>query len=97
MRLRFLWWPLHPAAFAITTTWGMHLVWSCLFISGLAKLIILRYGGLKTHTTVIPFFLGLIIGEFVVGGFWTIISVISGMETYRFWVIRRLIDLYLVC
>ncbi len=97
MRLRFLWWPLHPAAFAITTTWGMHLVWSCLFISWLAKLIILRYGGLKTHTTVIPFFLGLIMGEFVVGGFWTIISVISGMETYRFWVIRRLIDLYLVC
>jgi hypothetical protein len=47
MRLRFLWWPLHPAAFAITTTWGMHLVWSCLFISWLAKLTILRYGGIK--------------------------------------------------
>ena len=86
MRMRFFWWPLHPAAFAITTTWGMHLVWSCLFISWLAKLVILRYGGLKTHTTAIPFFLGLILGEFVVGSLWTIISAVSGMETYGFWV-----------
>ena len=71
----------------------MHLVWSCLFISWLAKLIVLRYGGIKTHTRMIPFFLGLIVGEFVVGSFWTIISVISSIETYRFWVIRQLTNL----
>ena len=97
MRLRFLWWPIHPAVFAIITTWGMHLVWSCLFISWLEKLIVLRYGGIKTHTRMIPFFLGLFVGEFVVGCFWTIISVISSIETYRFWIIRQLTILYLAC
>ena len=86
MRLRFLWWPLHPAAFAITTTWGMQLVWSCLFLSWFAKFTILRYGGLKMRSKATPFFLGLIMGEFVVGGFWTLVSVLSGIDTYRFWV-----------
>ena len=85
MRLRFVWWPLHPAAFAITTSWGMKLVWSCLLISWLAKLIILRYCGLKVYRKITPFFLGLIMGEFLVGGGWTLASVITGLDTYRFW------------
>ena len=85
MRLRFVWWPLHPAAFAITTSWGMKLVWSCLLISWLAKLIILRYCGLKVYRKITPFFLGLIMGEFLVGGGWTLASGITGLDTYRFW------------
>ena len=55
MRLRFVWWPVHPAAFAITTSWGMKLVWSCLLVSWLAKLIILRYWGLKAYRKITPF------------------------------------------
>ncbi|MGB9597747.1 MAG: DUF6784 domain-containing protein [Candidatus Poribacteria bacterium] len=46
---------------------------------------VLKYGGLKAFRNAIPFFLGLILGEFVVGSLWTIIGVIFGIQTYAFW------------
>ena len=85
-RMRFFWWPFHPAGYAITTSWGMNIIWSCLFISWLIKLIILKYGGLKVHRQAIPFFLGLILGEFTAGSLWTIIGITFGIQTYGFWV-----------
>ena len=85
-RMRFFWWPFHPAGFAITTSWGMNIIWSCLFISWLIKLIILKYGGLRVHRQAIPFFLGLILGEFTAGSLWTIIGIVFGIQTYGFWV-----------
>ena len=85
-RMRFFWWPFHPAGYAITTSWGMNIIWSCLFTSWLIKLIILKYGGLRVHRQAIPFFLGLILGEFAAGSMWTIIGIAFGIQTYGFWV-----------
>jgi len=86
MRMRFFWWPFHPAGYAITTSWGMNIIWSCLFTSWFVKWIILKYGGLKFHQRAIPFFLGLILGEFTAGSLWTIIGILLGIQTYGFWV-----------
>jgi hypothetical protein len=86
MRMRFFWWPFHPAGFAITTSWGMNVIWSCLFVSWFLKWIILKYGGLRVHRLAIPFFLGLILGEFTAGSMWTIIGIVFGIQTYGFWV-----------
>ncbi|MGB9594659.1 MAG: DUF6785 family protein [Candidatus Poribacteria bacterium] len=86
MRMKFFWWPFHPAGFAITTSWGMNIIWSCLFISWLIKLLILKFGGLKMHQKAIPFFLGLILGEFTAGSIWTLIGITLGIQTYGFWV-----------
>jgi hypothetical protein len=86
LRMKFVWWPLHPAGFAISTSWGMNVIWSCLFVSWLLKLIILRFGGLGAHRKAIPFFLGLILGEFTIGSLWTIIGIVLGIQTYGFWV-----------
>ncbi|MCD6506371.1 hypothetical protein J7M22_07060 [Candidatus Poribacteria bacterium] len=85
MRMRFFWWPFHPAGFAITTSWGMNMVWSCLFISWLVKWIILKYGGLKVHRKATPFFLGLILGEFTMGSIWNIFGIILNVPIYHFW------------
>ncbi|MBD3183227.1 hypothetical protein GF312_13105 [Candidatus Poribacteria bacterium] len=85
-RMRLFWWPFHPAGYAITTSWGMNIIWSCLFFSWLLKLIILKFGGLKVHRQATPFFLGLILGEFTVGSLWTIFGIIFGIQTYGFWV-----------
>lgn len=85
-RMRFFWWPFHPAGYAITTSWGMNIIWSCLFISWLSKWVILKYGGLKAHRAAIPFFLGLILGEFTIGSMWTIIGIAFSIQTYGFWV-----------
>ncbi len=85
-RMQFVWWPFHPAGFAISTSWGMNVTWSCLFMSWLIKWILLRHGGIGMHRKAAPFFLGLILGEFTVGSIWTIIGIIAGIPTYGFWV-----------
>jgi hypothetical protein len=86
MRMRFLWWPLHPAGYALSTNFGIDYIWFCLVIASVAKLAILRYGGLKAHQKAAPFFLGLILGEFTVGSFWSALSVILQERTYTFWI-----------
>ncbi len=86
MRSRFLWWPLHPAGYAVSNSWGVAVTWFPILISFTAKYIILRYGGLKAHRRAIPFFAGLILGEFVVGSIWSIIGTATGVRMYAFWV-----------
>lgn len=85
MRLRYLWFPLHPLAYAIGHSWGVVQLWTPLFIGGTIKYMLLRFGGLPTYRRALPFFFGLILGEITVGGLWTIIGIASGIQTYDFW------------
>ncbi|MBM3213730.1 hypothetical protein FJZ36_02290 [Candidatus Poribacteria bacterium] len=86
MRMQFLWWPLHPAGYALSTNFGIDYIWFCLVIASIAKAAILRYGGLKALQRATPFFLGLILGEFTIGSFWSALSVIMQEQTYTFWI-----------
>jgi len=82
MRMRFIWWSLHPAGFAVSSSWSMNVFWSSIFISWAIKYAILKIGGLKLHRQGIPFFLGLILGEFVVGSIWSIRGVVFHVPSY---------------
>jgi hypothetical protein len=75
MRTRFLWWPFHPAGYAISLTFGAEYYWSCLVISTVVKYCVLRYGGYKLNRLVMPFMFGIILGEYGVGAFWSLLSV----------------------
>jgi hypothetical protein len=86
MRMRFLWWSLHPIGYAISYWWAMNLLWFPILLSFIAKTIILRYGGLNLYRRSIPFFLGLILGEYTIGGIWNIIGMILGRRMYTFWI-----------
>ena len=83
LRLHFLWWPFHPLGYAISSSWGIH-VWSSFLISWVVKLIVLRYGGLRAYRQTVPFFLGIILGEYMVGGVWNLVSIICNIPTYQF-------------
>ena len=87
MHTRFLWWPFHPIGFvAGYTNWVQHL-WFSIFISWLLKSFILRYGGPKIYRNAIPFFLGLVLGQYVVAVLWFVIDLITGMTgNVLFWV-----------
>jgi hypothetical protein len=85
MRVRFPWWPFHPLGFAVTSNWEINLVWMPLFIAWAVKLILLRYSGLAGFRRSIPFFIGLIMGQFVVGSVGNIIGILLGIPTYQFW------------
>ena len=85
MRLRFLWFPFHPLAYALASSWGVAQLWMPLMIGSAAKFVTLKFGGLKMYQKVLPFFFGLILGEITVGSLWTIIGVVLGIPTYDFW------------
>ncbi|MEA3402427.1 MAG: DUF6785 family protein [Armatimonadota bacterium] len=85
LRLRFLWWPLHPAGYAASSMRFMGLLWLPMLIAWLIKTSVMRYGGYKLYQRLYPFFLGLILGEFVVGGLWGLAGTLGRFPTYRFW------------
>jgi len=85
MRVRFPWWPFHPLGYAVTSSWQINLVWMPLFVAWLLKLIILRYSGLPGYRRAIPFFFGLMLGQFVVGSLLNVYGIVMEVPTYQFW------------
>ncbi len=79
MRSRFVWWPLHPAGYAVSSSWGMHVFWSCIFASWLIKWTTLRFYGLRAHAQVGRLMMGLILGEGSARSAWGLASVFTGM------------------
>jgi hypothetical protein len=68
--------PFHPLGFVIATAFGdTSTSWFPMLIAWLAKFAILRVGGLRLYRQGMPFFLGLTIGHFLVGGvIWPLIG-----------------------
>ena len=86
IRLRFVGFMLHPVAYAVTSSWTMGLLWLPLAIAWLCKASVLRAGGLKLYRDVRPFFLGVLLGDFVVTAVGQIIAVIGGWRGYPLFV-----------
>ncbi len=84
MRWQFLWWPFHPAGYAVSSTYQMRGLWSMFLLGWLIKWLVLRHGGLRLHRQVLPLFFGMILGEFAVGGFWALFGIVFRTETYGF-------------
>jgi hypothetical protein len=85
LRMGLTWWPLHPAGMAMAGTWSMDRMWACVFIAWTAKAMLLKYGGAKASRPAVPFFIGLTLGDFVVGSFWNLYGILMSVEVYRFW------------
>lgn len=85
MRLQLLRWPFHPVGYAVSSSWAMNWMWLSIFLAWLAKAGLLRWGGLKGYRTALPFFLGLILGEFMVGSIANILGIVGDWQIYRFW------------
>lgn len=84
MRMRFFWWPLHHAGYAVSAGWAMGCFWFSILLSWAVKTVILRSGGSKAYRRSIPFFLGLILGEFAAGSFWSILGAALNRPMYKF-------------
>ena len=84
MRMNFLWWNLHPVGYAISGSWAINPMIGSIFVGWFLKWIILKYGGRKWHRGAIPFFLGIVLGEFVIGTFWSLLGILSAQPMYRF-------------
>lgn len=83
MRLRFLWWIFHPIGYAAACTGrSIHWVWFPIFLGGIFKYTVLKQGGVKAYRRFLPFFLGLILGDFFMGGLWGVIGLSSNHPGY---------------
>ncbi|NKB69116.1 MAG: hypothetical protein GKR89_18765 [Candidatus Latescibacteria bacterium] len=77
-RQRFLWWPFQPLGFVVSMGWVMNTIWFSVFLAWLCKVLLLRYGGPRLYAKTVPFFLGLALGQIVVGGLWLFIDGFTG-------------------
>jgi hypothetical protein len=85
LQSRYVWLPLHPLGYAISNGWSAHWTYSSLFVAWALKAILSRYWGHKAYLAAMPFFLGLILGEFVIGGLWTLVGMLTGLPVFCFW------------
>jgi hypothetical protein len=85
LRVRIGWFPFHPVGYAVSSSWSLSLLWLPLLIAWIIKALLLHYGGLRAYRQVMPFFLGLVMGECVVGSLWMLIGICFHIPTYAFW------------
>ena len=83
MRSKFLWWPFHPIGYGLAVSYAMDYFWFTTFIGWGAKVLSIRYGGIKYYRMLLPFFMGLILGDYVTASAWTIVGWILGVTTYK--------------
>lgn len=86
LRGLWLWWPFHPVGYALSCTFTLQWLWCPLFVTWLAKLLVLRYGGMRLYRQGIPFAIGLILGDYLAAVVWVGIGLATGTATYSvFW------------
>jgi len=87
LRHRFFWWPLHPIGYVMTSaTWGgLADFWFSVFLGWFIKVIIVKHFGWRAHRRAVPFFLGLVLGDYVVSSAWSLIGTIFRIPTYVLW------------
>ena len=79
----FVWWPFHPLGFAVSTGWVMNSIWFSIFLAWLIKITVLKYGGPRTYFLTRPFFIGIVLGQFVAAGLWLVVDGFTGMVGNR--------------
>ncbi len=83
LRSRFVWCPLHPAGYVIGVAPGTtDVIWFPLLIAMVTKWLILRHGGINAYRRAVPFFIGLVLGEALMGCFWPLLSLVLRSAVY---------------
>jgi len=66
---RFPWWPLHPIGYLVCYSDTLKILWFSMFLGWLCNHLCLHYGGTKLYNKLRFLFVGLILGDFLSGGF----------------------------
>lgn len=85
LRTRWMSWPLHPAGFALSTTWYMAHMWFPMCLAWLLKTLTLRYAGGKAMRALRAAAFGLILSDVITGSLWILYGLFTGTKTYSFW------------
>ncbi|MFB3881767.1 MAG: DUF6785 family protein [Armatimonadota bacterium] len=86
LRARYFWWPFHPLGFVMSGNYYTNFFWPSIFVAWAAKSLLFRYGGRKAYERSLPLFLGLILGDAVMGSVWSIYGSIRQMQVFSVWI-----------
>ncbi|SDB08642.1 hypothetical protein SAMN05660653_00414 [Desulfonatronum thiosulfatophilum] len=78
MYYRVTWWSLHPIGYLTAYSTGMQMLWFSFFVGWLCNRLCLRYGGTSLFNQVRFFFVGLVLGDFLMGGIWALVGMFAG-------------------
>ncbi|MFQ3548551.1 MAG: DUF6784 domain-containing protein [Armatimonadota bacterium] len=84
-RRQFVGFPLHPLAYAVANSWGMHNLWLPIMIGSISKSLCLKILSLKGYRLALMLFFGLMLGEITIGGFWILLGILLDRPMYQFW------------
>ncbi len=84
LRQLFVWFPFHPIGYAMGPSWPMIQLWFSTMLGWMLKALLLHYGGLGSFRRWRPFFLGLLIGEYLTAGLWLALDYTFGKVGHRF-------------
>ncbi len=75
---RLYWWPIHPIGYLTAYSSAMRILWLSFFLGWACNALCMRYGGIHLYRKLQYFFIGLIIGDFLMGGGWAIVGLFTG-------------------
>ena len=78
LRMRLPWWPLHPVALPVSTIWMTEHYYFSVFLAWGIKALVMKFGGASLYRKTRPFFVGIIVGEAVCLGMWSIVDYFTG-------------------
>ena len=83
LRTRLLWWPFHPLGYAVGHSFIIDLIWMPMAVSWALKKLILQTGGIRAYRSAMPFFIGLLLGDYVSACIFSLIGVVWDIPMYR--------------
>jgi hypothetical protein len=77
---RLYWWPIHPIGYLTAYSSAMRILWVSFFIGWACNALCMRYGGITLFKKLQYFFIGLIIGDFLMGGGWALVGLFTDIS-----------------
>lgn len=77
---RLYWWPIHPIGYLTAYSSAMRILWVSFFIGWACNALCMRYGGIVLFKRLQYFFIGLIIGDFLMGGGWAVVGLFTDVS-----------------
>ena len=74
---RIYWWPLHPLGYLTAYSSAMRILWFSFFVGWLCNALCIRYGGINLFKKFRYLFIGLVVGDFFMGGAWALIGLFA--------------------
>ena len=76
----YLWFRVSPLGYIFGSTWTMGHLWFSVLVGWLCSYLATRGGGLRFYRQLRPFFIGMVLGEFVISAVWLPIDAAFGIR-----------------